>query len=72
MDPNANLEELRRLAAEILNMTVEQMGETETGDLMARATRLAELIEALDGWLTKGGFLPSAWNATADRLLRGP
>lgn len=61
MDPNANLEEMRQLAAAILAMTVEQAGETETADLHADAVRLSELVEALDGWISGGGFLPKAW-----------
>ena len=32
-----------------------------TADL-ARAEELVDLVEALDGWLTKGGFLPKDWN----------
>jgi hypothetical protein len=49
MDPNANLAEQRRIALSIL--------EGDDGD----AERLAELVQALDEWLTKGGFLPDAW-----------
>ncbi len=73
MDPNANLEEQRRLAAEILGMTVEQQGETETADLIYRANRLAELVEALDGWLKRGGFLPKRWKPgiEARRVIPG-
>jgi len=52
MDPNANLEELRRLVRRQLY----------DNDLTpAEVTRLAELVEALDEWIAKGGFLPSAW-----------
>jgi hypothetical protein len=25
--------------------------------------RIAQLFEAMDGWLTRGGFLPSDWAA---------
>lgn len=32
-------------------------GEDEPDDL----ERLADLMEALDEWLSKGGFLPKAW-----------
>lgn len=61
MDPNANLEEQRQIVGRILAMTVEEAGETAIGDLHADAVRLAELVEALDTWLTSGGFLPLAW-----------
>ena len=51
MDPNANLEEQLRIAARIAN------GE----ELSTDAERLADLVEALDGWLKGGGFLPQRW-----------
>lgn len=41
-------ETLRRIRAAIRN--------DETGEL-------AELVEALDDWLSGGGFLPSAWGS---------
>lgn len=47
MDPNAALEEIRALIAA-----------SEPEDL---DDRLVELIEGLDGWLTRGGFLPRQW-----------
>ena len=56
MDPNANLEEQRRLTARIQA----QRDNYETpndGDVF----RLAELVVALDEWIASGGFLPSAW-----------
>lgn len=51
MDPNANLEEQLRLAARLM---------LEDGD-DRDALRLAELVKALDAWLTNGGFLPQEW-----------
>lgn len=51
MDPNATLDEMRRIVAH-------QDGDNEEeGD----AARMAELFEALDGWITNGGFLPADW-----------
>lgn len=50
MDVNATLAEIRAL------VRAEESGE---GD----ATRLAELVAALDAWLTRGGFLPDEWDA---------
>lgn len=52
MDPDANLNEQRRVVARIL--ADERVSE---GDFY----RLAELVEALDQWLQKGGFLPKDW-----------
>jgi hypothetical protein len=45
MDPNTNLEQIRALVAERI----------EAGD------ELVELVEALDNWITRGGFLPRDW-----------
>jgi hypothetical protein len=55
MDPNANLEEQRNLVAVILRADHDDI------DITAAATRLAELVEALDQWLSNGGFLPADW-----------
>jgi hypothetical protein len=67
MDPNANLEEQRRLVKLLLDGSI-----TTDRARSVSAHRLAELVSALDEWLTHGGFLPRAWERTADRLLRGP
>lgn len=57
MDPNATLAEIRRLVRD-----AEHWAEAEEHERKAEAfERLAELAGALDGWLTSGGFLPSAW-----------
>lgn len=53
MDPNANLEEMRRLAGKLLADEFE----IDSAD----AERLAELVQALDAWISKGGFLPRDW-----------
>lgn len=54
MDPNANLAEQRRIIAKIL---------AEPGFLakVGLCNDLAELAQALDGWISAGGFLPDAW-----------
>lgn len=54
MDPNVNLEEQRQIIATLL-------GGEGAGDADNLGMRLAELAQALDGWLSKGGFLPRAW-----------
>ncbi len=59
MDPNANLEELRRLVARIQAAQDRDDGGAALDN--HDAWRMAELVEALDGWLSKGGFLPKAW-----------
>ena len=54
MDPNANLQEQREIVERMLDDNSEHI---DTGD----AVRLADLVQALDEWITKGGFLPDAW-----------
>lgn len=58
MDPNANLEEQLRLAMGIIKSV--DSGDFDE-DLVFDAERLAELVEALDGWIRGGGFLPRCW-----------
>lgn len=55
MDPSANLAEQRRLVALLLADGAFGVAGR------AAAERLAELVEALDAWITKGGALPEAW-----------
>jgi hypothetical protein len=57
MDPNANLEAMRRVAERILNYRDDVTPMEVAGD----AGRLADLVVALDEWITKGGFLPKEW-----------
>jgi hypothetical protein len=59
MDPNATLVEIRTLVA---------IGLSEDLD-PADTHRLLMLVEALDDWLTGGGFLPTNW---ARRLPDAP
>lgn len=54
MDPNACLREIRALYSIELNDNARPLKVTE-------AYRLAELIEGLDQWLSKGGALPTQW-----------
>ncbi len=53
MDPNATLRELRELAGKVLTDEYPDLDEVR---------RLAELIEAMDSWLSSAGFFPTAWN----------
>ena len=58
MDPNANLDEMRKLAAAIL---YDQGCGDPYESSNAQAERLAELVQALDEWIANGGFLPNDW-----------
>lgn len=51
MDPDETLRQLQALADRIL------IDDSDAHD----AVRLAQLVAALDGWLTAGGFPPAAW-----------
>jgi hypothetical protein len=57
MDPNANLKEQLELAKNILEYPAQSDMDTINGD----AERLAELVLALDEWISNGGFLPKRW-----------
>jgi hypothetical protein len=61
MDPNACLKEIRILTEAIVNG-----GDSD----MINCERLAELVEALDGWISKGGFLPADWQPKVERTPR--
>lgn len=54
MDPHANLREQLEITERMLDPDSQSV---DTGD----ALRLAELVEALDQWLYKGGMLPNRW-----------
>ena len=56
MDPNANLQEQLKLA-EAIQSSAHRSDEY----ILSDALRLAELVEALDGWITKKGFPPDRW-----------
>lgn len=47
MDPNATLAQIRHMVKE--------------GSFCEDFAEIAELIEALDEWLSKGGYLPAEW-----------
>ncbi len=66
MDPNANLEELLSLAHQVIEAQDDDDGEQDDHtfpDGLDRSDlyRFAELVEALDGWITRGGFKPTRW-----------
>lgn len=53
MDPDEALRIIRVYTARYLDSLEEPEAE--------EVQRYAEAVDALDGWLTKGGFLPAAW-----------
>jgi len=58
MDPDAAHKQMVQLAARII-ATLDK-GSADA-DVSFDANDLAEAVQALDGWLRKGGFLPKAW-----------
>lgn len=56
MDPTANLTAQIKLAERIIK-------EFDAGDFVspAEAAELAELVTALNEWITRGGSLPEQW-----------
>jgi len=56
MDPNETLTKIRELATKI-----GQFDFDHPEQLYGTAADLAEHVEALDEWLSKGGFPPDAW-----------
>jgi len=62
MDPNANLNEQRRIVAHMrANKYPDAMSPNELRDHAYAADRLVDLAEALDEWIRKGGALPDEW-----------
>ena len=59
MDPDATLERLR--AAVIAWVKAQEFNSPEAG--WEAAHDAIGAIVALDGWLSTGGFLPTAWRA---------
>ena len=52
MDPTEALEQIRKIRARVLR---------DEGVNPDDSVKLAELIEGLDDWLGKSGFLPEQW-----------
>ena len=63
MDPNTALAEIPVLIAKTY---------TDEGATLDDGCRLYDLVEALDGWLTQGGFLPDAWQRAASTTDADP
>lgn len=55
MDPNKTLANIRAIIAELRRTNT-------TGKVIELGDELSWMIQDLDEWLSKGGFLPAAWN----------
>lgn len=54
MDPNAALSQIRRIVSKYARRGGSAMTDHDAGVLF-------DAVEALDGWLSNGGFLPAHW-----------
>ncbi len=62
MDPDANLREQLELASQDwTGKDTHELTPEEIDKLHTDHIRLCDLVEALDGWISKGGFLPARW-----------
>jgi hypothetical protein len=69
MDPNAALKELLELAAEFNDESRIWDGTDGLLEHKDKAERAAELIEALDGWLSSEGALPDRWTKDSPEAM---
>lgn len=72
MDPNANLDQQLELAKKIRALVEsDEPLERFAHRLEELAGELAERVEALDHWITGGGFLPERWKdkRTAEQVV---
>lgn len=60
MDPDANLQEQLEIAHRIIDEDDESI--VDYNDLIRLTNRLAELVVALDEWISVGGFKPNKWS----------
>lgn len=66
MDPNANLKGQLELAKEILGVWDDcdangRLTQHQAEHVSDQAEKLAELVIALNNWISRGGFLPRRW-----------
>ena len=64
MDPDAALDELLGLVDLMAGEADVDIGQRISRHEIHRVT---ELVEALDSWLTAGGFLPRRWRSASRR-----
>lgn len=61
MDPNATLDAARKALAEYRTAQGQEYSVLEA---QRHAESLADAFEALDAWLSRGGFIPAEWADT--------
>jgi hypothetical protein len=63
MDPNETLRRMRELHT--------QWNEESAIDSVDLAAAMFDYFDALDTWLSRGGFLPDAWRQTLPKTING-
>jgi hypothetical protein len=63
MDPDLALQEIRTAMGDWLNAEDDALDVNS----IAAGDRLVSHFQALDDWLSKGGFLPAGWEKQAGR-----
>lgn len=66
MDPNVTLKQLRELVGKYQDSTSLQ----KNWDAGATLSEIVKLFDALDEWLTRGGFPPNNWNGDLEAIIR--
>lgn len=69
MDPNAALEQMRSLRAEIVEYLdahsddeeEDQENAPEFAEYQAKVSELMDVLDGIDEWMKRGGFLPNDW-----------
>ena len=67
MDPDRNIADQMQLSTEIIEIIDERadddgvLSDEDKDEVVEKANELAELVQALDAWIKKGGFLPAIW-----------
>jgi transposase-like protein len=64
MDPDIALANAREAAAQFNSL--ERSWPVDSADVIAAAAEAIEHYQALDEWISKGGFLPNAWQYRRD------
>jgi hypothetical protein len=65
MDPDENLRDQREITTRLIADLDGRGAYASAEDWLADVERLAELSQAMDGWLSRGGALPADWPSQA-------
>lgn len=69
MDINVTVAEMRKLSADMHAWQDGDEDPDEPGEYYRIASEMVEYFDAMDGWLSKGGFAPDAWTRPQSRTL---